>query len=129
MSTPVIQYLRLDAYNDPIFDPTANLTNADAVAQAMLTRLRLFYGEWWESVTTGLPVFQSMLGQLGSTTRQAAMQLAVKQRIEGTPYVTSATGIAVSFVDGKFTFKADAATYFGPVAVATVPGLSAALDT
>jgi hypothetical protein len=129
MSTaaPVIQYLKLDAQYDPIFDPTQTLSNLDAVAQAILTRLNLFLGEWWENLAVGLPVFQSMLGQLGSKTALNAMQLAVQQNVAGTPYVISVTAITVTFIDGQFNFTASANTVFGPVTVSNAPGLQASL--
>lgn len=126
VSTPTIQYLQLDPQYDPIFDPNASLTDTDAVAQAILTRLKLFLGEWWENVTIGLPVFQSILGQLGSNQGLAAMTLAVQQNIEGGPYVTSVTDIKVSFDDMALSITAKAYTQFGPIAINTAPALNAA---
>jgi len=109
-----IQYLQLDASYDPILDPTANLTDADAVTQAILTRLNLFLGEWWEDLNLGLPVFQSILGQLGSPQGLAAMQLSVQQVITGTPYVTSAS-TTVNFENGRLSLSYTAETAFGQV--------------
>lgn len=127
-SAPVIQYLRLDLSFDPVFDPTANLTDADAVAQIILTRLLLFLGEWWEDLSLGLPVFQSMLGQLGSATNLNGMQLAVRKVIAGSPYVTAVGAVQFSFHDGQFSFTANAQTVFGPVTVISPPpGAAAAL--
>ena len=48
-----IQYLRLDPVNDAIFAAQSSLTDLDAVAQAILTRLKLFQGEWWETFSSG----------------------------------------------------------------------------
>lgn len=124
-TTATIQYLQLDANNDPIFDPSANLTDAEAVNQAILTRLRLFLGEWWEDVNLGLPVFQSILGQLGSSQGLAAMTLAVQQNIEGGPYVTSVDNVEVTFENGVLSITASAFTQFGPVAISTAPALNA----
>jgi len=127
MSTaPTIQYLRLDDQNDPTFDPTANLTDAEAVNQAILTRLRLFLGEWWEDANLGLPVFQSILGQLASSQGIAAMTLAVQQNVEDAPYVTSVSPLNVNFSDGILTITGTAYTQFGPVAINTAPALSVA---
>jgi hypothetical protein len=109
-----IQYLQLDAQYDPIFDPAASLTDAYAVNQAILTRLNLFLAEWWEDLTLGLPVFQSILGQLGSPQGLAAMQLAVQQNITGTPYVTSAS-TTVNFENGHLSLSYTAETVFGQV--------------
>ena len=127
MSTPSISYLMLDANNDPIFTANTALTGANAVAQAILTRLNLFLGEWWENLNLGLPVFQLILGQLGSQKGLAAMQLAVQQVVEGTVYVTKSTNIQVSFVNGRLSFTVTAQTVFGPVTVSNLPGLSAAI--
>jgi hypothetical protein len=114
MMASTIQYLQLDASYDPILDPTANLTDADAVTQAILTRLNLFLGEWWEDLNLGLPVFQSILGQLGSPQGLAAMQLSVQQVITGTPYVTSAS-TTVNFENGRLSLSYTAETAFGQV--------------
>jgi hypothetical protein len=125
-SAPVIQYLQLDPVNDPVFDPSANLLDTDAVAQAILTRLNLFLGEWWENLLLGLPVFQSILGQLGSQQGLAAMTLAVQQNIEGAPYVTSVASVEVKFVNGQLSIKAVAQTQFGTAVINMAPAISAA---
>ena len=47
MGTSVnISYLALDVNNDPDFNASSSLTGIDAIAQAILTRLNLFLGEW-----------------------------------------------------------------------------------
>lgn len=125
-TTPTIQYLQLDDQYDPIFDASAALTDVHAVSQAILTRLRLFLGEWWEDLSLGLPVFQLMLGQPGSSQGLAAMTLAVQQNIEGGPYVTSVSDVSVKFEDGRLSITASAQTQFGPVAINTAPALRAA---
>lgn len=125
-SAPTIQYLQLDAGYDPLFDSTTSLTDLAAVTQTILTRLRLFLGEWWEDLTLGLPVFQSILGQLASSQGVATMSLLVQQNIEGAPYVTSVTDVAVTFTDGALGITAVAQTQFGPVNISTAPALTAA---
>ena len=126
MATPTILYLQLDAAYDPIFDLQACLTDLDAVTQAIATRLRLFLGEWWENVNLGLPVFQSILGQLGSPQGLAAMQLAVQQNIEGAPYVTSVPTVDITFSKaGVLSLSYTAQTQFGTVsATTTAPALT-----
>lgn len=118
-ASSVVQYLQLDAGYDPIFDPSANLTNLDAVSQNILTRLRLFLGEWWENLSLGLPVFQQMLGQLGSAQGISAMTLTVQQNIAATPYVTAVTDVDVSFDGGRLSITAVAQTQFGSVSIST----------
>lgn len=110
-----IAYLALDASYDPVFDPAQSLTNGQAVAQAVLTRLKLFMGEWWEDLNLGLPVLQKMLGQLGTQRGQRAISLLIQQNIRGAPYVKSVTDVVVSFTSGTYSFTAHFDTVFGPV--------------
>jgi len=86
------------------------------VAQAIDTRLKLFLGEWWENRNLGLPVFQVILGQLGSTQGLAAMTLAVQQNIQGSPYVTGTSDVSVTFTNGRLAITYTAQTQFGTVA-------------
>ena len=127
MST--IAYLQLDSNNDPSFADGTSLTNGEAVRQMIYTRLQLFMGEWWENLNIGLPVFQSMLGQLGSQRVQNAIQSAIIQNIQETPYVTSVGDVRVLFENGTFTFTATAQTVFGPVLITNTPGTQAAVSS
>ena len=112
-----ITYLALDASYDPIFADGTSLTDGQAVRQIILTRLKLFMGEWWESLNTGLPVFQRILGQLASSKGQAAMNRLVQQNIEGAPYVTGVVNTQTSFDNGVLSFTTTAQTEFGQVTV------------
>lgn len=118
-TAPIIQYLQLDPDYDPVLDPSANLTDIYAVTQAILTRLKLFLGEWWENLKIGLPVFQSILGQLASAQGLSAMTLAVQQNIEGGPYVTGVSNISVTFTNGRLNIQAVAQTIFGVTTIDT----------
>lgn len=119
-----VKYLLLDSSYDPVLDPTACLVDSAAVVQIILTRLRLLLGEWWENLNLGLPVFQTMLGQLGSKQGLAAMQLTVRQNIEGAPYVTQVSAVNVTFADGVLSISVQAQTLFGAVTVSTSPGFT-----
>jgi hypothetical protein len=128
MASPTISYIALDLSYDPIFDSQSSLVDTYAVAQAILTRLNLFYGEWWENLTLGLPVFQSMLGQLETQRSLQAMQLLVQQQIESlAPLVTAIVDLNASFNGGAFTFTCTVQTVFGQVTVSNVPGINASL--
>lgn len=116
-TTATIQYLQLDASYDPIFDPTVAFTDLRAVTQVIETRLKLFLGEWWEQQNLGLPVFQQILGQLGSTQGLTAMTLVVQDNIAGGPYVTGVSDTSVTFVDGVLSITASAVTQFSTTPV------------
>ncbi len=52
-------YRKLDENRDYIFGRGKNAypEGADAVAQAIKSRLLLLYSEWWEDLEDGLPIF------------------------------------------------------------------------
>ena len=58
-------------------------TGTTAVAQAILTNLRLLAGEWWENTSLGLPLIQNILGTSGSAANIAAVDNLVQQTILG----------------------------------------------
>jgi hypothetical protein len=126
-NAPVIQYLQLDADYDPSFDTLTVLSDLDAVSQAILTRLKLFLGEWWENLSIGLPVFQLMLGQLGTAQGLAAMELAIQQNIAGGPYVNEVLAVTATFENGQLSVTYAARTDFGIVNSSTsAPALATA---
>lgn len=126
MATPSLSYLLLDSQNDPVFIPSVALTGTDAVAQDILTRLNLWQGEWWENLSLGLPVFQSMLGQLGSSANQQAMSLVIQQQIMQAPFVLNVLNVEASFSNGIFSFTCTVQTQFGTITVSNTPGAAAA---
>ena len=127
---PSIVYLRLDPDYDPIFTTNAELTDLAAVAQAILTRLRLFEGEWWENLGSGTPMFQEILGQRATQSGQEIMSLALAARVSGTPFVSGVTNIQTTYepIARKFTFNCIAQTAFGTVPVSFQPGAIAGVD-
>jgi hypothetical protein len=112
-----ITYRGLDPNNDVIWSST--LTDVDAVAQAIRTRINLFQGEWWADLQDGTPVWQSMLGASGSLRNQQAISLLLQQRILGTPFVNSVSNVQASFNSSTraFSFYAVVQTQFGTVSV------------
>jgi hypothetical protein len=124
-----IQYLRLDATNDPILQPQASLTDLYAVAQAIQTRLLLFQGEWWENLSAGTPMFQSILGAPGTPRSQQVMAGLLNLVVQGTPFVSSVQDGTVSYdpANRVFSYSATAFTAFGPVSVSTSLGSAASI--
>jgi hypothetical protein len=119
----------LDSQNNPNFDLTTTLVDGQAVEQAVYTRLSLWYGEWWENLTLGLPVTQQILSQLASPRGLQAMSLLIQQQITAVPYVTAVVNVVVTFANGQFNWSAEVQTFFGTVTVTNLPGQSASLDT
>ena len=124
-----IQYLRLDATNDPIMQPVASLVDLYAVTQAIYTRLLLFRGEWWENLNLGTPMFQSILGTPGTLKNQQVMATLLNQVVAGTPFVSSVQDGTVSYnpANRQFSYSAVAQTAFGPVTISTALGSSASI--
>ena len=61
-----MKYRSLDRNGDHTLGSNKFLTAHEAVAQAILTRLRLLLGEWWENTEDGLPLFEKILGANGA---------------------------------------------------------------
>lgn len=102
---------------DPLGDYTVGkpfLSNTPAtVGQAVLTRLRLWRGEWFLDTADGTPYSEDVLGK--RTVRNP--EVAIRQRILGTPGVTAITAFASSY-DGntrRLTVSASIDTLYGAV--------------
>jgi len=114
-------YRRLDDNDDYVFGQSGDsfYTDVDAVGQAIYTRLKLLYGEWWEDVTDGLPLFQNILATSGSPQNKKAIDSLIIDRIVGTLNVTDITGFTSTFnVNTRaYSFQCTANTIFGPVTI------------
>lgn len=83
-----MRYRRLSESGDYVFGQGASeflVNTPDAVAQAVLTRLRLATGEWFLDLNEGTPYSTEILGE---NTRPLYDQ-AIRDRILGTQGVTS----------------------------------------
>lgn len=120
-----IRYRKLNAAGDPLMGSgQANfVTDLDAVAQAISTRLKLFAGEWWENRNAGTPIFQSMLGVSGSGKHPETVALLLTERILSTPYVLGVSGVSAAFNPDTraFQFTAQVQTQFGTLVLSNVP--------
>lgn len=76
-------YRRLDNNGDYILGQgsTQFLSQNEAIAQALTTWIKLLYGEWWENVNDGTPLWQSILGSLGSENNLISIDNILKSRI------------------------------------------------
>ena len=83
-------YRKLDATGDYTFGKASGnffFNSSAAVAQAVLTRLKLFEGEWYLDITAGTPNNSKILGAGRISTYDAAIQ----EVILGTPGVLQIT--------------------------------------
>ena len=110
-----MKYRRLSPSGDYMFGygNTSFLTDAQAVAQAIRTKLKMFQGECWEDLNEGLPFFQSIAGNKD----KSETDLLVKARILETPNVQSITSFNSSIENRKYSATATVNTAFGAVTV------------
>ena len=80
-------YRKLDENGDYTFGSNGNcyLSGAEAVRQAVVTRLRLLLYEWWEDLEDGLPLWQRIMAQRDRTQAEKA----IRDRIASTQHVTA----------------------------------------
>lgn len=85
--------------NDYYFGAGSNcyVDKDEAVAQAIKTKILLFYGEWWENIGLGIPMFQSVLGQTNPDTIKSSLSMLVEQRTLEIEEVTSLSNIEVDY--------------------------------
>jgi hypothetical protein len=90
------------------------IDNPTAVAQAILTRLCLWQGEWFLNLQEGTPWMQQVLGHpYGGQVPDSA----IRQRITTTPYVTSIANYVSTFdrTSRFFSVSCEVYTSFGQV--------------
>ena len=129
-TVPTVIVRKLDSNNDPIYGAgiLCFLSDLDAVAQIIKTSLLLFQGEWWNDLTIGLPVFQSIVGK-AENNRQAVISLLIQQVILGVEYVTAISNVQFLYTSSNrsFSYACNVQTQFGNVTVTYSPGNVAVL--
>lgn len=89
----------------------------EAISQAIKTKVLLFYGEWWENIGIGIPMFQSIIGQMNPEALKVSSSLLIKKRIEELPEVVSVDSIEVSRQGRTLKFDITVTTSEGQVSV------------
>lgn len=116
-----MRYRKLDANGDMTFgNQQADFWRdvPEAPAQAILTRLRLWLGEWFIDTTEGTPYQQAILGMHTSAT----VEPAIRRRILGTQGVTAILEFDMNIDpdERKVTINATIDTIYGPAEVTGV---------
>lgn len=113
-----MRYRREDANGEYTFgsgDDSWLANSADAVAQAVKTRLALWYGQWFLDTTEGTPWLQSVLGKQHLDTAG----LAIRQRLLRTEGVQSLTAFdcRLNASTRRVIFTATLTTLYGSTTV------------
>lgn len=88
-----------------------------AVSQAIKTRLKLLYGEWWEDTEDGLPLFEQILGKLSTTKDLTIVDSKIKERIIGTQDVISIEEFSSTCKDRRYSFECTVNTKYGNIPI------------
>ena len=91
-----MRYRKLDANGDMVFgNQQADFyrDQPEAVAQAVLTRLKLWTGEWFLDTTEGTPWQQAVLG----TNNARTIEPVIRARILGTQGVNEIIDFSLAF--------------------------------
>lgn len=88
-----------------------------AVKQAIQTRLKLLYAEWWEDKEDGLPLFEQILGRLATTNDLTIVDSKIKERILGTTDVISIEDFSSTCEDRKYSFECTVNTKYGSISI------------
>ena len=94
-----MKYRRITSSGDYSFGSGSKnyVDGNEAVAQAIKTKLLLFYGEWWEKLGEGIPMFQSVLGQTNPETIKSSLSMLVEQRITEIQEADSVKNIEIDY--------------------------------
>ena len=110
-----MKYRKLDENGDYVFGNNSHdyIEKDVAIAQAIKTKLYLFYGEWWEDISLGLPMFQSILGQVSNSNLRQTVILLCAEQINLVEGVTSVDSISVDISARKLGLTIDVTTENG----------------
>ena len=116
-----VRYRRLGTNNEPVMGQGRQdfLTDTEAVGQAVITRLRLWRGEWWENQLSGVPMWQSILGVVGA--KRETIDRILQDTILQTPGVSGIVDMASAFntEQRSYQFYCIIQTIYGTVVTIT----------
>ncbi len=96
------------------FGNASFVTDAEAVRQAIGTKLKMFKGEFWEDLKDGLPFFEQVAGNFDKN----VADMTIRSRILDTPHVSGIQYFRSQIsTDRKYSMTASVNTDFGAVSV------------
>ena len=113
-----MQYRKLNPAGDYTLGSGADFlkNSPETVAQAVLTRLRLWKGEWFIDTADGMPYSSEVLGKRYQRKNPDSI---IKQRILGTPGVSEIVSYSSAFNGSTRTFSVAVTinTIYGPATI------------
>lgn len=113
-----MKYRRLSSTGDYTFGFGNNcfVSDTEAVAQAIKTKLSLLQGDYWEDLTDGLPFFQSIAG----SNDKAAIDALYQARVLETPNVSSISSFESALSNRVYTATIGVVTAYNTTVEVTV---------
>lgn len=110
-----MKYRRLDANGDYTFGHGSSdyLSGIDALRQAVETKIKLFYGEWFANQGIGIPMFQSLLGQVNIEQLKIALQNLLTARVLEVKGVQSVEAMTITQNDRELHVSLTLNTTYG----------------
>lgn len=114
-----MKYRKLTSDYDYKFGENSNnfLTEKEAIAQAIMTKLYLFYGEWWEQIDDGNLLIRDVLGQINSSVLRQTASSIISETILKVQGVISIEDILVEYENRSFKINAKVNTEYGSVSI------------
>lgn len=120
-----MRYRRLDENGDYCFGNNSldYIDGNEAIAQAIKTKVMLFYQEWWENISIGIPMFQSIVGKVANQNLNMTATLLLTDRIKEVEGVVSVGNISIEKDNRSISFEIEVETIFGNTNVSLGVGL------
>lgn len=97
----------------PITAQSQMLTGVDAVMAAVVSRLRLLYGEWWEDESLGFRVPEFLFNGVRQKNGRDMLASYITSYIMETEDVTSVRGVTAEMIDRKLQYACTVITAYG----------------
>ena len=112
-----MKYRKLDNNGDYSFGSGFSdfVSDKNAIAQAIKTKILLFYGEWWEQIDDGIPMFQSILGAYDTETVKLASNRLMIDRIRQVDGVTDVSEAKTNVIGRKLYLSYRVDTIYGQI--------------